>query len=627
MESVIRLLSESVANQIAAGEVVQRPASVVKELLENSVDAGASEIVVVARDGGKELISVKDDGCGMSWSDAAMCFERHATSKISSSRDLESIATMGFRGEALASIAAVAEVTLETRREEEQIGSRIEVSGSEVRSHEALSCAPGACFTVRNLFFNVPGRRRFLKSHTVENRHLTNEFIRVSLAHPGMSFRLVLDDQVQYDLRPGTPHQRIISIFGSRLDGQLLPFQYESGAFRLTGFIGKPGVSRKRSGEQYFFVNQRYMRSGYLHRAVTAAYEHLMDSDRVPSYFIFVRVDPDRIDVNVHPAKTEIKFEDEQLLWQTLNGAVRDALGRNLGLAELTFTRNPFTEAPLPSFRSLEGGAPSLSSYAVPSHGVRSDASSAIGRAAVAVDWSDPLSWSIPTFPSALDGTKSASEPGAEEADGILSEMEAVAHDFGPEGPSTVQLFGRYILTPMGSGVALVDQHRAHYRVLYDQIERANGIQDVAIQPILIRTSVPLTPVQETGISQLVEQAGSVGVMLSYEPRSEAGAQARLFLDGLPVPLMHLNHREVLEELLSEYEMEEGVVGTHLRRRLLSRLTRHGAVRPGEPLSVDVQMDILHRLFMSSSPQVDPEGRRILRILTPPFLTHLIENF
>ena len=346
MADIIQLLPDSVANQIAAGEVVQRPASVVKELMENSIDALSKNTQVIIRDGGKALIQIIDDGCGMSETDARLCFERHATSKIREASDLFAIQTMGFRGEALASIAAVAEVELKTRQPDSQVGTSIRVAGSEVIEHEPTSCPSGTSISVKNLFFNVPARRKFLKSSSLELKHIISEFQRVALANPGVAFTLSHNGADIYKLPPGNTKQRVVHLMGKSLGQHLLDVNTTTSVIRVNGFIGKPESAKKSPGEQFFFVNNRFMKNPYLHKAVMKSYEKLLPPDSIPPYFIFLETDPSTIDVNIHPTKTEIKFEDERMVWQILNAAVREALGKFAVVPSIDFETEMVIDIP-----------------------------------------------------------------------------------------------------------------------------------------------------------------------------------------------------------------------------------------------------------------------------------------
>ena len=352
MSDVIKLLPDSVANQIAAGEVIQRPASVVKELMENSVDAGGTNITVIIKDSGKTLIQVIDDGAGMSETDARLSFERHATSKITTAQDLFAITTKGFRGEALASIAAVAMVELKTRKEENETGILVIISGSKVETQEPCSCPAGSSFSVKNLFFNIPARRKFLKSDNTEIRHIINEFQKIVLAHPDIRFSLNHNDTEIYNLPAGNIRQRIIGVFGKQINQDLITLETETSLISIKGFIGKPENARRTYGEQFFFVNNRFMKHPYFHKAVVEAYQNILPVEAIPSYFIFMEADPASIDINIHPTKTEIKFEDERAIWQILMASVREALGRFNIVPSLDFDNEALIDIPVLSSSS-----------------------------------------------------------------------------------------------------------------------------------------------------------------------------------------------------------------------------------------------------------------------------------
>lgn len=625
LPDVVNLLPDSIANQIAAGEVVQRPSSVVKELLENSLDAGANEIVLQLQEGGKQLISVRDNGCGLSWADARLCFERHATSKIHEAHDLESIATMGFRGEALASIAAVAEVEVESRRPVDEVGTQVTISGSKFEGQWPVTLSPGTCFTVRNLFFNVPGRRRFLKNVSVELKHAVLAFQRVALAHPEVSFRMEHDGTLLYNLMRGNRFQRIEQLFGSRIESQLLPVDVESSGISIQGFLGKPSAAKKRSGEQFFFVNGRFMRSSYLHRAVMRAYEHLVSADQIPGYFLFFTLDPGRIDVNIHPAKTEVKFEDERFLWQILNATVREALGRNFGMNRLDFKENPLRDihfypksAPLsaPEVESFPGYNPFHNPEDLPSTPRRAVGHGARTREEVLGESVDYSTFELTD--DVAEGLLPATEGYNLKADATQNHRATLFSIPRPEQPvptggvKVMQLFNSYIITPLSSGIALIHQHRAHFRILYDAqplhpatAEEAGGI------PLLYPCSIPLTTTEALGVEGLVETARSLGVILEVKGGNE------LILKALPTHLSRVDHQGFLEELLAMHLSQEGVgVAENLLDHWRTVIAERAAVAQNTPLDADFLEELLHQLFICQQPHVDPYGQPILLMVS-----------
>lgn len=614
---IVQLLPDGLANQIAAGEVVQRPASVVKELLENSIDAGASVIVLQVEQGGKQQILVQDDGCGLSWGDARLCFERHATSKIRSVHDLERIGTMGFRGEALASIASVAEVTLECRRKEDDVGSRVQVAGAKFIGHWPATCAVGARFMVRNLFFNVPARRRFLKSTSVEMRHVMEEFQRVALAHPEVKMELFQDQAPVYRLLQGNVLQRIMGLFGDRFERDTLPLNATGDEVEIKGYIGKPSAARKRVQEQFFFVNGRFMRSPYFHNAVISAYTHLIDSDRVPPYFIYFTLPAHKIDVNIHPSKTEVKFEDERYLWQVLNAAVRNSLGRNLGANHLDFDN---------ALNNLEYVS-SESTFSVPTMEFSLDYDPfAQDDEFSEVSPSTPIEHEEP--PTHMPVEAPASPP-QERVITLPSRSLDPPSQQGlfkenPEGEGvnlqTIQVFDSYLITPLRSGLVLIDQHRAHFRILYDAFTERSMPWEAGSVPVLYTHAIALPPEGVPGIEELIQALSEVGIVL------ELSGDNQLVLKGVPVGLSSINQKQLLEDIVALHMAHEHDVTTYLTDTWRAEWAERNALRRGEPLSEQEQQQLLLQLFSSRSPEADPYERPILVRLPEAMLRNLIDR-
>ena len=484
MADLIQLLPESVANQIAAGEVVQRPASAAKELLENAVDAGATSLKLIVRDAGKTLLQVIDNGCGMSQTDARMSFERHATSKIRDAKDLFSISTMGFRGEALASIAAVAQVEMRTRRSKDELGTRIVVEDSSVKVQEPCQCPPGTSIAVKNLFFNVPARRNFLKSEPVEMRHIMDEFQRLAMAHPDLFFSLQHNEQELYHLPPGNLRQRVVKIFGEAVNKKLVPVQQETEILRISGFVGKPDYFKKARGEQMFFVNKRYIKSPYLHQAVVSAFEDLLPSDTFPLYVLFLEIDPTRIDINVHPTKQEIKFDDEKLIFNYLKVTVKHALGSHNVTPSLDFEQEPAFQsrpAPLPSLRPPGGGSAG--------GGYRQNGPDERRQQDNQRNWQsifeglDAAAISPPPFTvriepdsEALDPFAAATPPPRPGPPGVeVIAMDDESSSFSKGQKEPYQIHGQYIVSQIKSGFLLIDQQAASERILYERYLAAIG--------------------------------------------------------------------------------------------------------------------------------------------------------
>ncbi len=588
MTNVIQLLPESVANQIAAGEVVQRPASVVKELMENAVDAGATKIHLIIRDAGKTLIQVIDDGCGMSETDARMCFERHATSKIREARDLFAIQTMGFRGEAMASIAAVAKVELRTRRASDELGTRVLIEDSTVKVHEPCQTPVGTSVAVRNLFYNVPARRNFLKSDPVEMRHIIEEFQRIALAHPELAFLLHHNDQEIFNLQAGTLRQRIVKIFGEAVNKKLVPVQEDTEILRISGFVGKPNYFRKARGEQLFFVNRRFIKSAYLHHAVMSAYEGMLPPDTYPLYVLFFDIDPSRIDVNVHPTKQEIKFEDERLVYNYLKVAIRHALGIHNVMPTLDFDQEPaFQPRPVPW--------PEVSP------------TESRERSRVDPNWrrlfegpDEPPTRQPEILPS--KATQQLADDAAEWIDAPPQEDDS-ATVFKTQRPP-YQIHQRYIISPIKSGFLLIDQQAASERILYERYLEALKQQPMAIQRLLFPKNIELAPADAALLRSILPEVNRLGFDLS-----EFGGNA-FVIHGVPaMPTVGFTEEQWIERLLEQYKNDlDPSLGN--AERLAGAMARSAALRAGQELSVAEMQSLIDQLFACSQPYRSVSGRR-----------------
>ena len=454
MEDIIHLLPDSVANQIAAGEVVQRPASIVKELVENALDAGAKNIQVLVTDGGRTCVRVIDDGKGMSETDARMAFERHATSKIRSASDLFGLTTMGFRGEALASIAAVAQVELKTRRPEDEVGTLLRISGSKVECQEPTACPVGSNFSVNNLFFNVPARRKFLKSNQTELSNVVAEFERIVLTHPECNFSLFNNGADIYKLHDTSVRQRVLDVFGKKLNAELLPVQVETSLVTISGYVGNPESAKKRGQHQFFFVNGRYMRHPYFHSAVMHAYENLIPAGEHVSYFLYLAVDPAAIDVNVHPTKTEIKFDNEQPIWQVLSAAVKEALGKYVGVPTIEFDVENKPDIPIIDTNRPRYSVPEPKQVKTNYNPFKTTDSFSSNSAHSVKGWE-----SLYTQPERVLSTPEQSTLWKSETVSAMPDLDS----------PRFQYKGRYIVMPVSEGIMAIDQHRAHISVLYEQ--------------------------------------------------------------------------------------------------------------------------------------------------------------
>ncbi|GAB3500690.1 DNA mismatch repair endonuclease MutL [Spirosoma knui] len=664
MLNVIQLLPDSIANQIAAGEVVQRPASVVKELLENSVDAKAKSIQVIIREAGRNLIQIVDDGAGMTETDARMSFERHATSKIRSSDDLFRIRTMGFRGEALASIAAVAQVEMRTRRAEDELGTLIRIEGSDVKAQEAISCLPGTNLLIKNLFFNVPARRNFLKSNSVEMRHILDEFQRVALANPEVSFSLFHNDQEIYNLPAGKLSRRIIDMFGKSYREQLNFCEEQTPYVTVHGYIGKPESAKKARNEQFFFVNNRYIKHNYLHHAVIGAYEGTLPEGSHPFYVLFIDIDPSHIDINIHPTKTEIKFDDERSVYAIMMAAVRKAVGvynlapsldfdsdvnflsggRGAGAAKPAGMDKPDAARPITASWAT-GSQPERSPdpVAKPTNERSSSRTSSLDKAA-GTSFDMPKKPSVNNWQALFEGVSPGSSPTREDkpteddwlgsskpvpapaADQSTSEMEPVTlgsranqlqvvetqeHETPQVGEGTiVQLQNRYLLAPVKSGMMLIDQRRAYERILYDQFHSALTKRSGSSQQLLFPKTVVLTPVDFQLALELRDDLASLGFEFD-----ELG-QNTFVIRGVPALTTGENEEELFANLLAQLRADTGRLKLDRIELLARSLSRRSAGRHAVRLSSTECKALVDQLFASDNPSYTPTGEPITVVLT-----------
>ncbi|MDL2305709.1 DNA mismatch repair endonuclease MutL [Bacteroides sp. OttesenSCG-928-D19] len=588
MSDIIHLLPDSVANQIAAGEVIQRPASVVKELVENAIDAGAENIHVLITDAGRTNIQVIDDGKGMSETDARLSFERHATSKIKSAADLFALHTMGFRGEALASIAAVAQIELKTRREESELGTRILVAGSKVEAQEPVSCSKGTNFSVKNLFFNIPARRKFLKSNAAEQSNILAEFERIALVHPDVAFTLHSNDSEVFNLPVSSLKQRILDIFGKKLNQQLLPIEVETSLVNISGYVSKPETSRKKGAHQYFFVNDRYMRHPYFYKAITDAYDQLIPTGEQVSFFIYFNVDPANIDVNIHPTKTEIKFENEQAIWQILSAAVKEALGRFNAVPSIDFDTEDMPDIPV---------SPSYSSpIAPPRVQINTDynpfKNSGNCYSQKKVDWE-----SLYTNANA-DVEPEPAPPVIEKLYGNDPVVET--------GSLHLQYKGRYILTSVKSGLMLIDQHRAHVRILYEQyiaqIKEKKGVSQGVLFPEILQ----LPSSEATVLESIMDDFTAVGFELN---NLGGGSYA---INGVPSGIEGLNPVELVRSMVHTAMEKGNDVKEEVQNILALTMARSAAIVYGQVLSADEMRCLVDNLFATPTPNYTPDGYTIL---------------
>jgi len=592
MPDVIKLLPDSVANQIAAGEVIQRPASVVKELVENSVDAGGKNIRIIIKDSGKTLIQVIDDGDGMTETDARLAFERHATSKITSALDLFAITTKGFRGEALASIAAVAMVELRTRRKDTDSGILVEINGSKVIKQEPCSCPVGSSFSVKNLFFNIPARRKFLKSDNTEIRHIVNEFQKIVIAHPDIKFSLHHNDTEIYNLSAGNIRQRIIGVFGKQINQDLITLETETTLITIRGFIGKPENARRTYGEQFFFVNNRFMKHPYFHKAVVEAYQNILPVEAIPSYFIFMEADPATIDINIHPTKTEIKFEDERAIWQILMASVREALGRFNIVPSIDFENEALIEIPV-----------SRNSVYMPDHpGIE------INPNYNPFDGEDKN-------PERSGYIEKFEKENAANWEKLYSSFEK--RNENPEQFEKIretqrkffQIKNKYIVCPVKSGLMLIDQKRAHERVLFEQFQYSLGNNRHVSQADLFPVTAELNPSDYFILKEIEEDLNLLGFNIDHSGKN------KITINGIPSGSGTNNPVEMLEILLEDYKTTQENPLSGAKDKVASAMAVASAIPYGKVLSQNEMEDLFDRLFACQSPNYSPKGKAVINII------------
>ncbi|MDE7154193.1 MAG: DNA mismatch repair endonuclease MutL [Muribaculaceae bacterium] len=623
MSDIIKLLPDSVANQIAAGEVIQRPASVVKELVENAVDAGATSVKIVIKDAGRTLIQVVDNGCGMSATDARLAFERHSTSKINVADDLFTLHTMGFRGEALASICAVSQVELVTKPEEESLGTRIVISGSKVEVQEPCTASRGSNMMVKNLFFNVPARRKFLKKDAVELSNIVHEFERLALVNPSIDFELTHNGTVVHQLMRGSLKMRIGQLFGKTVEKQLIPIEVDTVLVKISGFVGLPENARKRGALQYLFVNGRNMRHPYFHKAVMLCYDKLIAADVQPNYFLNFTVDPATIDVNIHPTKNEIKFENEQPIWQILVAAVREALGKFNAVPSIDFDRDDSPEIPAfspdsqadydvkvnTSFNPFASQTPASPSKSVSVRG--SSLNRALGN--ISGDWE-----------KLYEGFERRLEPSAEviRSSAINSmkdfddaEVSRSTHLFGNDDvmeSSTHELFqlnNKYIVSPAQSGLMLIDQHRAHLLILFSRIIDSISTGKVNSQQLIFPEPLTLTAAQEILLDSIIDNLKDIGFEIEQQGENRS-------ITGIPATLGNNNPVESLMKIL-EHVAEGGEVAENdLSRSLALSLAAVSAIPSGKALSVNEMTHLVNELFRLPSPTYTPSGNLVVTTIS-----------
>jgi len=620
MADVINLLSDAIANQIAAGEVVQRPASVVKELLENAVDAGSTEVRLYIKDGGHTLIQVVDNGCGMTETDARMSFERHATSKIKTADDLFHIRTMGFRGEALASIAAVAQVEMKTRRKPDETGTYISIEGSKLITQEVCSTPAGTSFSVKNLFFNVPARRNFLKSPPVEMKHILDEFQRVALANPDIFFTLQHNQTEIYHLPSSNLRQRIVNIFGKNNNDKIIPIDEDTELVKIFGFVGKPEFSKKTRGEQMFFVNNRFVKSGYLHHAVMMAYEDLLPKEHFPFYAIYLDIDASKIDVNVHPTKQEIKFEDEKLIYQLIRVAVRHALGQFTITPLLDFDPSSNIDNRLKTESSHFAQNITNERYLEDQPSYKSSSSVYKTSSENLKNWQSLYEELTPN--QDFFSIESQSQFGNENPKSITIQSNIEVSDdaaiiskngFNKHHKEPYQIHNTYIVSHIKSGFLLIDQQFAHERILYERFLNSIGSQNIGTQKQLFPKAVTLNAADAEVLRYIVTEVEELGIEIQEIEDNQ------FVIHGLPADQKEgVDEQALIESLVEQFKYNLDL-NISLKDCIAKSMAKSASIKRGQSLSIKEMNALIDQLFACEIPYKSPNGHHC-------FITYDLED-
>ncbi|MDD2799626.1 MAG: DNA mismatch repair endonuclease MutL [Bacteroidales bacterium] len=611
MSDIIHLLPDSVANQIAAGEVIQRPASVIKELVENALDAGATDIQIIIKDAGRTLIQVIDNGKGMSATDARLAFERHATSKIRNADDLFALQTMGFRGEALASIAAVAQIELKTRRAEDEVGTHIAISGSTFEHQSVISCSVGSIFSVKNIFFNVPARRKFLKSNNVEWNNILTEFERIALVNPEVGFKVIHNDSTVINLAASSVRQRIVGLMGKVLNNQLIPVEVETSLVNISGFVGNPDAAKKRGAAQFFFVNDRYMRHPYFHKAVMHCYEQLLSAGEMPPYFLYFKVDPSTIDVNIHPTKTEIKFENEQPIWQIIMAAVKEALGKHNAVPSIDFDTMDAPDIPVFVQQSNTTPQPPKVNFNADYNPFKTQSASYPRSSSASSNWEKLYQ----DFEMGGKSEKHEEEPPAELEMKINVEQPTVhtpIFEVKKEQESSRQLLqikGKYILTSSKSGLMVIDQRRAHIRVMYDLFLENIQKKQNASQGILFPEMIQLTPAEASVLPMLSDDLHLLGFEIG-----DLGNHT-FSINAVPAGVEGKDFVSLLHNILFNAVQNGCDVKDEIHRMLALSLAETAAITYGKNLNESEMQSLIDQLFNCTSHSFTPDGKTVITIV------------
>lgn len=628
MSDIIKLLPDSVANQIAAGEVIQRPASVIKELVENAIDAGATSIQIVLKDAGRTLIQVIDNGKGMSDTDARLAFERHSTSKISKAEDLFSLQTMGFRGEALASIAAIAQVELRTRAKGAQLGTKIMINASKCESQEPDMCPEGSNFMIKNIFFNVPARRKFLKSNQVELSNIIKEYEKLALVNHHVDFSLSNNDKLLNKFSGGSFKQRIASLWGAKVDQQLVPLNTDTSLVRITGFVSKPEGARKRNFLQFLFVNGRFMRHPYFHKAIISSYSELIPDDEQPNYFLNFSVDPESIDVNIHPTKTEIKFENELPIWQILAAAVKESLGRFSAVPQIDFDTIDAPEIPAFNDHTVvtapeDGVDPTYNPFKPQSKSSAGGGSSYHPQSAGNFGGysSNPLpDWEklYQNFEKGKqEGIVSITEQDVEDSFSDIGEVEPVNNGVQTEiitpdmsSAMCMQMKGRYILSPIKSGLMIVDQHRAHVRVLFEQYIKQLDATTISSQRVLFPEVLQLTTSQNIILKELEPEMEKIGFNLAQLSGNDWS------INAVPAGMENVNIKDTILQVIDEVSMGGTSITTKVYESIALRVAKSAAIPYGKTMLQEEMDTLLSKLLCLPNPNYTPDGKTIISVLS-----------
>ncbi len=603
MSDIIKLLPDSVANQIAAGEVIQRPASVVKELLENSIDSGADQIKLIIKDAGKTLIQVIDNGCGMSDMDARICFERHATSKISNANDLFKLKTLGFRGEALASIAAIAHVELKTKKADEEIGTKIEIQGAKLISQTPISFQNGTSFSVKNIFFNVPARRNFLKSDKVEYGHIFEELNRVVLVYPEIEFEFISDEKVVAHYLKGNTKQRVIQVGGKQFEENLLPISLQTEYVDISGYIGKADIARKTKGSQYFFANNRFIRQPYLHHAVEQAYKDLIPDATVPKYFIYLKIREDEIDVNIHPTKTEVKFQHSQILYASLRSAVKHALGMYSLSPQLNFDAETAFNTDLPKNYIPKPPTVNINPDYNP---FKTSGSKPV---------KDPLRGNAKGWENLFSAAA-----GSGIADNTLDNIDNIDDKGGSESDSSeymhnkqsanfIQINNKYIVTYLPSGIMIIDQQKAHQRILYNQIIVSKSKAITNSQKLIFPKTLHLSPSEGIILQELLPSLNEFGLEIS-----DLGNNSFAII-SVPEITKNVSVENVIDSIINMHKEGINASSTDLVQQIAHKLAISSSIKYGDTLTPEAMQSIVDKLFASPSPQLALNGSKTYAVL------------